>query len=105
MQYNVMYGHRDEEVEIIYYNKATTSYPVHTHTNHITMGYIMDGTVCIMEKNREHRYHPDEHFYILPDLPHTLKAANAIVFVGSFRNPLLKASNKLFVIDVVSFTF
>lgn len=72
---NIMY-YRNNNIDWIYCLNSTQSYPVHTHANHVTIGYIMDGMVSIICDGEECLYHAGEFYYILPDTPHAVEPVN-----------------------------
>lgn len=76
MKNGIMYYKKDNHIEYIYYQNSTQFYPVHTHANHITLGYILDGKLCITCNGGECIYHTDEQYYIMPDTPHAVEPVN-----------------------------
>ena len=80
MKRNILYYQKNSMIECIYYENATSSYPMHTHTNHITMGYVTKGAVCVTYHDKECVYQAGEHFCIMPDIPHAVKPANNITY-------------------------
>lgn len=73
MQDNIRYYRKDNQIEYIYYHNAIQSYPIHTHANHITLGYILDGVVCITCGAEKNLYHTGESYCVLQDVPHALE--------------------------------
>lgn len=73
---NIMYYRKRNDIECIFYENAVQSYPVHTHANHVTLGYILDGEVCIICDGEESFYHTGDSFCILPDIPHAINPVN-----------------------------
>lgn len=43
---NITYYRIHDNIEYIYYHRWKRSYTMHTHANHVTFGYILDGGVC-----------------------------------------------------------
>lgn len=76
MQNHILYSQINEHIECIYYRNATLSYPLHTHTGHVTFGYILEGKVGIVCGGEKKRYHTGEHFCIPPDTPHAIEAVD-----------------------------
>lgn len=72
--------HRHNNIEWIYCLNSTQSYPVHTHANHVTIGYILDGAVRIICDGGECLYHAGESYYILPDTPHAVERVNGTAY-------------------------
>ncbi len=71
MQYHVTY-YRKGNLECIYYKDSVLSYPLHTHANHMMMGYLLNGSIRLVEAGRECRYEKGESFCILPDVAHSI---------------------------------
>lgn len=76
MTNNVTYYKAEDNMEYIYYHSSKRSYPMHTHANHVTFGYILAGVVCIICDGKKCMYHAGEHFCIMPDTPHALHTVN-----------------------------
>lgn len=76
MQPHILYSQKNEHIECIYYRDAMLSYPNHTHSGHITFGYVIKGKICVMCNGIIKLYQAGEHFCIPPDTSH------AIVTVG-----------------------
>ncbi len=76
MQSHIQYSQKNEHIECIYYKDATMSYPSHTHTAHMTFGFLLEGILCIICDGTKRQYQAGEHFCIPPDTSH------AIVTVG-----------------------
>lgn len=80
MRNNITYYRKNNDIECIYYKNAVQSYPMHTHANHITLGYLIDGMVRIVCNSRECLYHAGEHFCIMPDIPHAVESVNGTAY-------------------------
>lgn len=80
MQGNVTYYHQTNNIDFIYLENSTKSYATHTHANHVTIGYILDGIVCIACYDRKSLYHAGEFFYIMPDIPHALEPVSGCTY-------------------------
>lgn len=76
MQNNIMYELKNNNITCVYYKNVVQSYPMHTHANHVTFGYVLDGVVCIICNGEKCLYHAGEHFCILPDTPHAVEPVN-----------------------------
>ncbi len=76
---NTMY-YRHNNIDWIYSLNSTQSYPVHTHANHATLGYIYEGEVRIICDDRKGLYHKGEFYYILPDIPHAVEQVNGTAY-------------------------
>lgn len=70
---NIRYYRKRNNIECIFYENAVQSYPVHTHAKHVTLGYILDGEVCIICDGEKSFYHTGDSFCILPDILHPRK--------------------------------
>ena len=80
MQNNIMYYRKNNGIQCIYYKNATQSYPMHTHANHITLGYIMEGAVRIVLDGEECLYYAGGCFCIMPDTPHAVEKVDDTVY-------------------------
>lgn len=80
MQGSITYYRKNKDIECIYYQNSTQSYPVHTHSNHITLGYLMDGEVRVMYNGREFIYYAGEDFCVMPDVPHAVEPVDGMVY-------------------------
>ena len=80
MKNNIIFEQKNNNIECIYYKDVVLSYPTHTHANHVTFGYILDGVVCIVCGGEKYIYHTGEHFCILPDIPHAVETVNDTVY-------------------------
>lgn len=76
MRNKITYYRQNNNIECIYYRNSALSYPMHTHANHITLGYITDGALCVICDGKERLYHAGESFCIMPDVLHTVEALN-----------------------------
>lgn len=76
MQNNIIYYQKNNHIEQIAYKNAAYYYPMHTHTQHVIIGYVTDGAVCIVRGNQKYLYHQNECFCIMPDTPHALEPIN-----------------------------
>lgn len=72
----VLYSQKNEYIECIYYRNATISYPVHTHTSHVTFGCVLEGKVGIICDGEKKHYRAGEHFCIQQDTPHAIEAVD-----------------------------
>lgn len=72
---NIKY-YSDKNTDVIYCENSTRSYPMHTHASHITVGYIMEGTVRLVCNGREGLCRAGEAFYIMPDISHAIEPAD-----------------------------
>lgn len=80
MKNSITYYQKDSNSQFIYYHNSTQSYPMHTHANHVTLGYILDGVVRIDCDGRECLYHAGESFCIMPDISHAVESVNDVAY-------------------------
>ena len=80
MKKGIVYYRRDNDFECVYYENSTQAYPRHTHANHITFGYVLDGEVCIVCNEEKCFYHAGESYCIMPDIPHSIEPVNDIPY-------------------------
>lgn len=96
MRNNITYYRKGNHIECIYYQNTAQHYPTHTHANHIMLGSILDGKICITCNGEEHIYQTNEHFGIMPDIPHAVEpvndAAYSMISVCIFADQVLDES-------------
>ena len=80
MKNDIMYYRKDNDFDCVYYENSTQSYPRHTHANHITLGYVLGGEVCIAFDNEKYIYNEGESYCIMPDMPHAIETVNNISY-------------------------
>lgn len=74
MQRNVTYYRKNSRIVFVSYQDSVQSYPMHTHTGHVVLGYITEGMVRVVCSGYARRYHAGESFWIMPDVPHAIEA-------------------------------
>ena len=62
-----------KDFEYICYKESLKSYPMHTHTDHVVLGYIEKGMIGVVLDGERHIYQSGQSFYIMPDIPHALE--------------------------------
>lgn len=72
--------YQNSDMEIICYRDSVQSYPMHTHANHVTIGYVVKGAVCICYGGWECSYHAGEYFCIMPDVPHAIEPSGGTAY-------------------------
>lgn len=72
----ITYYCQNNDVECVYYRSSTLSYPMHTHANHIILGYIAEEEICVICDGKEYLYHAGESFCIMPDVLHAVETVN-----------------------------
>lgn len=45
---------------------------MHTHTSHIMLGTVEEGTICIVQNGKKEEIHTGEQFSVLPNVPHEI---------------------------------
>lgn len=76
MKNNIIYDRKRKSIECIYYNNSTQSYPLHTHANHLTFGFVSDGAVCVACDGERKIYRAEAYFCIPQDTPHAIETVN-----------------------------
>lgn len=69
----ISYSKKNDRIECVRYKDWRKSYPPHTHTGHMTVGYIEEGRVCIMLNGEAKIYGAGEQFQIPPNTLHEIK--------------------------------
>ena len=70
----ISYSKKNERIECVRYMDWRKSYPPHTHTAHMTVGYIEEGRVCMVLNGEAKIYGAGEQFQIPPNTLHEIKA-------------------------------
>ena len=70
----ISYSKKNDRIECVRYKEWRKSYPPHTHTGHMTVGYIEEGRVCIVLNGEAKIYGAGERFQIPPNTLHEIKA-------------------------------
>ncbi len=72
---NVFYfPSNNNAIDIVLLNKVNTTYPLHTHAEHYTMGVVIDGEI-IVETNVEKYVCKSDNIFTIPmDVPHSIKS-------------------------------
>ena len=69
----ISYSKKNERIECVRYKDWRKSYPPHTHTGHMTVGYIEEGRVCMVLNGEAKIYGAGERFQIPPNTLHEIK--------------------------------
>ena len=69
----ISYSKKNDRIECVRYKEWRKSYPPHTHTGHMTVGYIEEGRVCIVLNGEAKIYGAGERFQIPPNTLHEIK--------------------------------
>lgn len=67
-------------IDIVYHNKINTSYPLHTHAEHYTMGIVVDGEIIIETNADKYLCESDNIFTIPVDVSHSIKPFNDCLY-------------------------
>lgn len=69
----ISYSKKNDRIECVRYKDWRKSYPPHTHTGHMTVGYIEEGRVCMVLNGEAKIYGAGERFQISPNTLHEIK--------------------------------
>lgn len=70
---HISYQKKNDEIECVHYKNWTKTYPPHTHAEHLTLGIVEDGKVCIVMDGESKIYKTGDEFQIPPDVLHEIK--------------------------------
>ncbi len=73
MSNEISYRKKNDDIECVHYKNWTKSYPPHTHAEHLTLGIVEEGKVCIVMEGESKIYQAGEEFQIPPDVLHEIK--------------------------------
>lgn len=66
----------DDTIDIVLLKEVHTSYPLHTHARHYTLGIVIDGALLIETAANTYVCNADNLFTIPIDMPHSIKASS-----------------------------
>ncbi len=69
----ISYSKKNDKIECVRCKDWEKSYPPHTHANHLMVGYIEEGSVCLVMNGESLVYHAGDKFQILPNVLHEIK--------------------------------
>jgi len=72
----ISYSKKNENIECVRYKDWSKSYPPHTHTGHLTVGYVEDGSICLVMNGVAEIYNVGEKFQIPPNVLHEIKTVD-----------------------------
>ena len=72
----ISYSKKNENIECVRYKDWSKSYPPHTHTGHLTVGYVEEGSICLVINGVAENYGAGEQFQIPPNVLHEIKTVN-----------------------------
>ena len=73
MTNQISYQKKNDDIECVHYKNWTKAYPPHTHAEHLTLGIVDEGSVCIVMAGKSKIYSAGDEFQIPPDVLHELK--------------------------------
>ncbi len=69
----ISYRKKNDDIECVHYKNWTKAYPPHTHAEHLTLGIVEEGKVCIVMEGESKVFCEGEEFQIPPDVLHEIK--------------------------------
>ncbi|MBR4785124.1 MAG: AraC family transcriptional regulator [Fibrobacter sp.] len=69
----ISYSKKNDRIECVRYKDWRKSYPPHTHTGHLTVGYIEEGSICLVMNGVTEIYGAGDKFQIPPDVLHEIR--------------------------------
>ena len=73
MTNEISYRKKNDDIECVHYKNWTKAYPPHTHAEHLTLGIVEEGKVCIVKEGESKVFCEGDEFQIPPDVLHELK--------------------------------
>ena len=73
MTNEISYQKKNDDIECVHYKNWTKAYPPHTHAEHLTLGIVEKGSVCIVMNGESKIYCEGDEFQIPPDVLHEIK--------------------------------
>lgn len=70
------YHDKQRKLNLVFYENATLSYPVHTHAEHDTIGYVLEGELDLETNNQTVIYKQGSSFVIKADKAHAFRPNN-----------------------------
>ena len=70
----------DKTLDLIYHKNVNTSYPIHTHAEHDTLGIVLDGAVFIESEAGNYICEKHNLFTIPMDMPHAVSSLGGGVY-------------------------
>ena len=72
----ISYSKKNENIECVRYKDWSKSYAPHTHTGHLTVGYVEEGSICLVMNGVAENYGAGEKFQIPPNVLHEIKTVD-----------------------------
>ena len=73
MMNEISYRKKNEDIECVHYKNWTKAYPPHTHAEHLTLGIVESGKVCIVMNGTSKVFCEGDEFQIPTDVLHEIK--------------------------------
>ncbi|SEQ59713.1 AraC-type DNA-binding protein [Treponema bryantii] len=73
MMNEISYRKKNDDIECVHYKNWTKTYPPHTHAEHLTLGIVEAGKVCIVMNGASKVFCEGDEFQIPPDVLHEIK--------------------------------
>ena len=73
MMNEISYRKKNDDIECVHYKNWTKTYPPHTHAEHLTLGIVESGKVCIVMNGTSKVFCEGDEFQIPPDVLHEIK--------------------------------
>ncbi|BDC94756.1 AraC family transcriptional regulator [Treponema bryantii] len=73
MMNEISYRTKNDDIECVHYKNWTKAYPPHTHAEHLTLGIVEAGKVCIVMNGASKVFGEGDEFQIPPDVLHEIK--------------------------------
>lgn len=64
MENEISYRKKNDDIECVHYKNWTKAYPPHTHAEHLTLGIVEEGKVCIVMNGDAKIYQSGDEFQI-----------------------------------------
>ena len=69
----ISYRKKNDDIECVHYKNWTKAYPPHTHAEHLSLGIVEEGKVCIVMNGISKVFCEGDEFQIPPDVLHEIK--------------------------------
>lgn len=80
---NIFYLYeKTNDVEFIFCDNSTISYPLHNHVSVFTIGMVLEGSIVLSTNQSSHIYNEGQSFTIFPYIPHSIKANNQYTLIS-----------------------
>lgn len=70
---DVTYSKKNNEIECVHYQNCRKEFKPHTHANHLMVGYVESGRVCIVIDGDSAIYKQGDEFKIEPNVIHEIR--------------------------------